>query len=176
MSLLPMPSTAELLALAESRKAERTGRPPGMRVPPLPLPLPTPAAPVVAAARTNVAYTQRRAGVMNKTERRYSEALEARRLAGEVARWDYEPMKLRLADRAWWTPDFRVVLTDGTVELHEVKGRKGSSYYATEKARLKLRLAAELHPFRILVVWPLAGGDWGRQPIAPLPDAREGRS
>jgi len=115
-----------------------------------------------AAPRTSVAYTDRRAGRMNKTEARYADRLELQRLAGAIARWDFEPMTLHLAPRVSWRPDFRVILADGTIELHEVKGRaKGGRYYATEKGQMKIRLASELHPFPIVVVWPLAGGEWG---------------
>jgi len=36
-------------------------------------------------------------------------------------RYRFEPMKLRLADLAFYTPDFEVELPDVTIEFHEVK-------------------------------------------------------
>lgn len=90
---------------------------------------------------------------MNKLEAAYGEHLERRRAAGEIAEWRYESTKLRLADGAWYTPDFRVVLPNGEVEFHETKG------FMREAARVRLRVAAELHPFRFLLV-KRAGGGW----------------
>src|SRR5689334_9481004 len=60
---------------------------------------------------------------MNGTERRYAdEFLETRRAAGEVLWWAFQAVKLRLADDTWFCPDFVVVLADGTLEFHEIKG------------------------------------------------------
>src|SRR4029077_19801939 len=59
---------------------------------------------------------------MNRTERRYSQHLEILRAAGEVRWWAFEAIKLRLARRTWYTPDFLVELPDGELTVHEVKG------------------------------------------------------
>jgi hypothetical protein len=88
----------------------------------------------------------RRDGEMNDYERAYAGALEARRLAGQIARFDFEPEKLRLADRTFYTPDFRVLLPDGAIEFHEVKG------FWQEDARVKIKVAAEHHPYRFVAV------------------------
>ena len=101
--------------------------------------------PVVAKAQT-----QPRIGKMNQTEASYAkELLEPRRLNGEILRYDYEPEKLRLADGTYLAPDFRVILKDGTLEWHEVKGG-----FTREDAWVKLKIAAELHPyiFRLAVL------------------------
>ena len=42
--------------------------------------------------------------------------------AGIVFSWRYEAVTLKLADKTTYTPDFLVVLVDGSIELHEVKG------------------------------------------------------
>lgn len=100
-------------------------------------------------------------GRMNKTETRYSLHLEARRLVGEISRWDFEPVTFRLAKRTRYTPDFRVVLTDGSKEWHEVKGS-----FMREKAWIKLKLAAELHPERFLLCrW--VDGAWQIGTVTP---------
>lgn len=101
----------------------------------------------------------KRDGSMNRLETKYAEYLEALRLAGRVVRWDFEPEKLRLADRTYYTPDFRLVLPDGIVEYHEVKG----TWIGNEHNRVKLKVAAELHPytFRAVMARPKKdGGGW----------------
>jgi hypothetical protein len=87
------------------------------------------------------------ADAMNGTERRYaSEVLEVQRLAGEVLWWGFQSIKLRLADQTWYTPDFPVVLADCTLEFHEVKGG-----FIRDDAMVKLKVAAEDHPFRFVL-------------------------
>jgi hypothetical protein len=83
---------------------------------------------------------------MNRTERAYSDILELRKRAGEILEWAFEPEKFRLADKTWFCPDFRVILKDETVEFHEIKGG-----FTREDAWIKLKIAAELHPYRFLI-------------------------
>ena len=61
-------------------------------------------------------------GTMNKTEQAYAATLDQRRIAGEVAWFKFEGIKLRLADNTFYTPDFFVMLSGGALEAHEVKG------------------------------------------------------
>ena len=82
---------------------------------------------------------------MNRTEAAYAVLLEVRRRAGEVAEYHYEALTLKLADDTRYTPDFFVVLADGVCELHEVKG------FMRDDARVKVRVAARLFPFRFRV-------------------------
>lgn len=49
-------------------------------------------------------------GQMNKTESAYSQHLEMRKHAGEIAWYRFEGIKLRLADNTFYTPDFAVML------------------------------------------------------------------
>lgn len=100
------------------------------------------------------------AGRMNKGEAAYAAALDARIAAGHVVAWWFEFLTLRLADDTHYRPDFLVQLPDGTLELHEVKGRKGETFYATEDGWLKIKLTAEVAPFSVVVVWPSAAGHW----------------
>ncbi len=86
----------------------------------------------------------KRRGVMNKTEAAYARVLESRKLAGEVLWYEYEAITLKLAAGSRYTPDFAVMLADGLLELHEVKGRW------TEAARVRIHVAAEKFPFRFL--------------------------
>lgn len=85
---------------------------------------------------------------MNKTEQSYATGtLDVLKLAGEIAAYWFESVKLRLADRTFYTPDFLVQLADGTLEFHEVKG------FWEDDARVKVKVAAEQYPlFRFIAV------------------------
>lgn len=99
-------------------------------------------------------------GQMNKTEAAYGEALEKRRIAGEVAWYKFEGVKLRLADNTFYTPDYAVMLADGRMEMHEVKG------YWQDDARVKIKIAADLYPFRFIALKAKAkkdGGGWAME-------------
>lgn len=102
-------------------------------------------------------------GVMNSNEAAYAAELELQRRSGVVAAYAFEAEKLRLALRTFLTPDFRVVLADGSVEWHEVKPRKGKRFYAREDAWIKLKVAADRYPqWRFFVVWRV-DGLWKRE-------------
>jgi hypothetical protein len=108
--------------------------------------------PMQAAAKRNVAPVKRG---MNKTEAEYAQLLEFRRLAGEIKGWGFERIKLRLADRTTYTPDFDVVGIGGEIEFHETKG------FFREDARIKVKVCAELYPhFRFIVLTKAKGGGW----------------
>lgn len=99
-------------------------------------------------------------GQANKTEQAYGDLLEARKIAGEVAWYRFEGVKLRLADNTFYTPDYAVMLTDGTLEMHEVKG------FWQDDARVKIKVAAEMYPFRFVAVRVVAkknGGGWANE-------------
>lgn len=81
-------------------------------------------------------------GAMNKTEAEHARTLELMRNAGAVLWWRFEPMKLRLADLTFYEPDFLVMLADGRLEVHEVKGG-----FITDDAMVKVKVAAEQFPF-----------------------------
>jgi hypothetical protein len=55
------------------------------------------------------ARAQMPANKMNKTEAAYDALLQVRKAAGEILWHRYEPMKLRLADGSYYTPDFGVL-------------------------------------------------------------------
>lgn len=95
-------------------------------------------------------------GSMNRTEKRYAERLETLRLAGEVASYHFEPLKLKLAKSTFYMPDFMVILPNGEVEFVDVKGRKGSGPGGWEDdARVKIKCAAERFPmFRFVGAHP----------------------
>ena len=120
---------------------------------------------------------QHKPGVMNKGEAAYAQHLEERKHAGEIVEYLFEPEKLRLADLAYYSPDFFVMLPDGGVEFHEVKGRttrkrsdgtRVDAPWSREDAKLKIRFAAErFWWYRFAIVFPLKAGGWGRVEFGP---------
>ncbi|GJL53949.1 MAG: hypothetical protein NPIRA02_10810 [Nitrospirales bacterium] len=74
---------------------------------------------------------------MNKTEAAYALALDAVKRNGGIISWKFEPLKLRLADRTYYSPDFIVEAHDHTLQIHEVKG------FMRDDAAVKLKVAEE---------------------------------
>lgn len=100
--------------------------------------------PVLCAKAVRRAF--HRAGEMNKTEAAYAAYLELQKKAGLIADYRFEAVKLRLADKTFYTPDFVVLAPDGTLEMHEVKG------FWEEDARVKIKVAAAQFPFRFVAI------------------------
>ncbi|MDN8013563.1 hypothetical protein QZN08_03915 [Burkholderia multivorans] len=96
-----------------------------------------------------------KAGAMNKTEQRYADHLEARKQAGEIVWYRFEGIKFRLADNTFYTPDFAVMLANGQLEAHEVKGQW------QDDARVKVKVAADQYPVRFVAVKAAAAKDGG---------------
>lgn len=94
-----------------------------------------------------------KAGKMNKTEAAYAAVLEARKHAGELAWYAFEPINIRLADKCFYSPDFMVMLSSGEIEIHEVKG------FWTDDALVKIKVAATILPFKFIAV-RLEKGQW----------------
>jgi len=94
-------------------------------------------------------------GRMNKTEAAYAQHLGNRI---DLVWWAFEPVKFRLADRTWYTPDFLVMYGDGTIEVHEVKG------FWRDDARVKIKVAAEMYPFRFVAA-SREGNGWAYERI-----------
>jgi len=96
-------------------------------------------------------------GVMNKTEAAYDKMLAARKFSGEVLWYRFEGIKFRLADNTFYTPDFAVMLADGALEAHEVKG------HWLDDAKAKIKIAADQYPIRFIAVKAKTkkdGGGW----------------
>lgn len=83
---------------------------------------------------------------MNKLETQYAEYLEGLKQEGVILWYEYEAIKLRLAKNTTWTPDFFVMKSDGTLEVHECKGVWHSD------ARVKIKVAAEHFPFQFYAI------------------------
>lgn len=98
-------------------------------------------------------------GRMNKTEQAYANHLETLKQIGQIKAWWFEPEGLRLANRSFYHPDFRVMLDNNLIEFHEVKG------FFRDDAKDKIKMAAEVHwLYRFVVVRKVKGG-WSFEEI-----------
>lgn len=104
---------------------------------------------------------RRIAGQMNKLEAQYAaEVLDALKLAGEIIEYWFERFTFKLADDCRYTPDFVVQTASGEMECHETKG------FWEDDAKVKIRVAADLFPFRFVAIRRLPkkdGGGWQEQ-------------
>lgn len=100
----------------------------------------------------NYALGRLPAGTMNKTEAAYAAELELRRRVGDILWYLFEGVKLRLANNTSYSPDFAVMRSDGVIELHEVKG------FWQDDARVKIKVAASMFPFKFLAIKKIKGG------------------
>ena len=105
---------------------------------------------------------------MNKTEMAYEAHLNLRKITGEVMWFKYEGMTLKLGPDCRLTMDFVVMLTDGTIELHDTKGterriRKNGDRVAAPRceddATAKMAVAAAMFPFVFKVAFK-DSGNW----------------
>ena len=80
-------------------------------------------------------------GVMNKAEAEYAVMLDTRKADGEVLEYWFERFTFKIADDTRYTPDFIVMMPDGTLEAVEIKG------FMEDDAFVKLKVFAEMFPF-----------------------------
>lgn len=120
------------------------------------------------------AYRKRlKKGEMNKTEAEYAQYLDVLKKAGEIESWAFEIETLKIGDDCRYTPDFRVVKKAyefDYIEFHEVKGtlrknrtvtiedglkfnHKVTAPYIEDDALVKIKAAAEMHPYKFIIVW-----------------------
>lgn len=117
-----------------------------------------PAAPAPKGMQLMQAKGRMAKGEMNATEAKYAAHLDQLRLAGDVLWWEFEAIKLQLAPDTTLTVDFSVMLADGTLEMHDVKGAKA---IYTDDAKVKMKVAASKFPFVFRVVFPVKKADGG---------------
>jgi len=110
-----------------------------------------------AAKERMQALGRLKTGTMNKTEQAYARTLQEQLVSGMIAWFKFEGMKFRLADNTFYTPDFMVMLIDGRLQAHEVKG------FWQDDARAKIKIAADMYPIEFIAVKPMPkkdGGGW----------------
>jgi hypothetical protein len=98
---------------------------------------------------------------MNRLETAYAQRLELERLAGVWAWWAFEPITLRLAEGARYTPDFAVLDVGHSLIFFETKG------HWREAALVRIKVAAELYPFFrfVAVTRPRKSIEWILHPF-----------
>jgi hypothetical protein len=89
----------------------------------------------------------------NKTEEKYAQLLELKKRSGEIVDYQYESIKLVLADRTTYLPDFFVTYPTH-FEVHEVKG------FWRNSARVKIKTAAAQFPHFKFIAIQLKKGNW----------------
>lgn len=97
---------------------------------------------------------------MNSTEAKYARHLKDEVIAGRILWFDFECMKIRLADRCFYNPDFMVMDADGHIIFVDTKalwksiGKPG----ITEDALIKMKGVAEKYPmFTFKATWEQDG-------------------
>ena len=96
-------------------------------------------------------------GEMNQGEKKYAEYLDLLLHLKQIAWYKFEGIKFRLADNTFFSPDFVVMMPNGEMQIRDVKG------YMMEDANVKIKMAAEIYPFRFFIVKKQAkkdGGGW----------------
>jgi hypothetical protein len=86
-------------------------------------------------------------GEMTLTEKRYANVLETMLARGEIVRFDFEPERLVIGPNTAYTPDYRIVLADLSIVFCEVKPRNYQKIPNQDKSAVKIKVAAEMHPY-----------------------------
>jgi hypothetical protein len=94
---------------------------------------------------------------MNKLEANYAQYLQMQKAVGDLHDYKFEAIKLKLAERTTYSPDFLVITKDGSVELHEVKG------FWEDDARVKIKVAASLFPYFVFRGVTRSKGQWVKE-------------
>ena len=92
-------------------------------------------------------------GAQNKTEAAYGRLLEARKQGGEILKYWFGVLNIRLAAKCYYKIDYLVLTASGHLEVHEVKGKW------EDDALVKIKAAAELLPFKFIAC-RLVKGVW----------------
>lgn len=91
---------------------------------------------------------------MNKLEESFAAHLETLRQSGEIISWQFEAMRLLLAPKTSYCPDFFVMDKDGALTFYEVKG------FWQDDARVKIKVAAEKFPQFYFTAVQKKKGQW----------------
>jgi hypothetical protein len=106
-------------------------------------------------------------GVMNGLEKRYAAHLELRKTVGEILIYRFEPIKFRLAPSTYYSPDFVVMMPNGSFECHETKGTikdkstgRSKPHYEDDSI-IKVKMAADIFTeFTFRMTWFEKGVGW----------------
>jgi hypothetical protein len=105
----------------------------------------------IRAPKATVSTRQRYGGYASNWEREYAAHLE---YDSKVLHWKYEAIRLILAPKTTYLPDFLVVTYRRPLEFHEVKG------FWREKDRIKVKVAARMFPMFTFIGVRKVNGLW----------------
>lgn len=103
----------------------------------------------------------------NKWEQMYGEKLAAQQRMGMVLWYQFEGMRFRLADGAYYKPDYVAMNCKGELIAIEVKG------FWREAARVRIKVAADRFPVRFIAVrrkLVKEGGGWEEEIFSAMFD------
>lgn len=90
---------------------------------------------------------RRKPGEMNGLEARYFKEVLVPGVSNKsIIGFQFEAIKLKLAAKTFYEPDFLVIAADEVLEIHEVKG------FWEDDARVKIKVAAAMFPFRFKAI------------------------
>jgi hypothetical protein len=92
---------------------------------------------------------------MNSTEKLYAAELDWLKREGTVKAWWFEDIRLKLANRTTYTPDFCVWYSDEKVQFVEIKGR-----ILQDDASVKFKWARKEFPMWEFVMLRRESGLW----------------
>lgn len=93
----------------------------------------------------------------NKWEQEFGAILEAQLREGTLIWYQFEALRFRLADGAYYKPDYVALTATGMLLVFECKG------FWREAARVRIKVAADRHPFKFAAVRKKLvreGGGW----------------
>lgn len=93
----------------------------------------------------------------NKTEAAFGLILEAQARRGDILRYRFQPVTLRLGDDCRYTPDYMVEREAGKPEFVEIKGG-----FVRDDALVKFKVAKEMHDWADFSMWQKFKGGWRR--------------
>jgi hypothetical protein len=99
-------------------------------------------------------------GERNKTEAAFEILLKSWLQDGLILWYEFEGVKLKLADNTFFTVDFAAMDNTGMLIMFEVKG---AAAIFQDDAKVKIKVAAKLYPFKFMVAIPKPkkdGGGW----------------
>jgi hypothetical protein len=100
-------------------------------------------------------------GRMNRTETEFSYILEKQKRDGQIDGWAFEPVKLRLADGCYYTPDFMTWLAQDAwpsfwrIVFYEVKGA-----HIWDDSKVKFKVANEQIQWAEFQMHQKINGQW----------------
>ena len=100
-----------------------------------------------------------------QTEQNYALRLQDLNAIGEIHSFEHQPKRLVLARGCTYTPDFRVITHDGSIQYHEVKGS-----YVWDDAIVKWKCAGERYRQYRFIWAQWKSGQWSIKTYKPLKD------